>query len=533
MRDQAQITQNKAKSKPVSSQRSSTSQFSHPVLQLQQKLGNQAVQRLVQSRCIQAKLTIGAPDNKYEQETARVADQVTGIPSPQIQRREVIEEPGRGNHTGMPNRLKMGLEQLSGVDLSSVRVHDNSSKPAQLNALAYTQGQEIHLGPGQEKHLPHEAWHVVQQMQGRVTPTLQTKGVTINDDAVLEREADIMGQKAMQVEGADQTTIDSVQQSGSAKSGSNVIQRWVDLGKEQWTIRGLGTRVMRVWTGTKNEWISVLDDIDSNDEYKEHLWGFLQVSNDPSIVNDTRAPRHIGDVPYTNTITRAPNNSEKLEFLRALYEMGGNLDLWRGGIGEGGAWTHYAERDLSTFIRNNQGMLIADVSARGEVIDSAGVRAIAEQGGSRPTMAMIVNAGAMAHKGVDLIMTANRKSGLARESAHSIAMETVRNAGRVIRNTLVAHDARVAFQQMVAGVVFDTVWSAIPGGGTLTSTAKDLLKVALKEGLKKAQEEPGPRAQAEKINDEFVSACNSLVRDGHITSADAQDAINGFEAVRR
>ncbi|MCK4871044.1 MAG: DUF4157 domain-containing protein, partial [Gammaproteobacteria bacterium] len=65
------------------------------------------------------------------------------------------------NCTGMPNQLKTGLEQLSGLDLSGVRVHNNSSKPAQLNALAYTLGQDIHVGPGQEKHLPHEGWHAV------------------------------------------------------------------------------------------------------------------------------------------------------------------------------------------------------------------------------------------------------------------------------------------------------------------------------------------------------------------------------------
>ncbi|HAP61901.1 MAG TPA: hypothetical protein DCR93_21180, partial [Cytophagales bacterium] len=36
-------------------------------------------------------------------------------------------------------------------------------------------GTDIHLAPGQQKHLPHEAWHVVQQKQGRVKPTLQPK----------------------------------------------------------------------------------------------------------------------------------------------------------------------------------------------------------------------------------------------------------------------------------------------------------------------------------------------------------------------
>lgn len=104
------------------------------------------------------------------------------------------------NQTGMPDQLKTGIEDLSGLSLDPVRVHYNSSAPAQLNALAYAQGHDIHVGPGQEQHLPHEAWHVVQQMQGRVQPTTQSsEGVSINDNPNLEQEADHMGQKAMQL----------------------------------------------------------------------------------------------------------------------------------------------------------------------------------------------------------------------------------------------------------------------------------------------------------------------------------------------
>jgi hypothetical protein len=68
---------------------------------------------------------------------------------------------GGTNKTGLPDRLKAGIESLSGIDMSDVRVHANSARPAQVGALAYAQGNEIHLGSGQEKHLAHEAWHVV------------------------------------------------------------------------------------------------------------------------------------------------------------------------------------------------------------------------------------------------------------------------------------------------------------------------------------------------------------------------------------
>lgn len=103
------------------------------------------------------------------------------------------------NKTGLPDALKAGVENLSGYSLDDVRVHYNSPKPAQLQALAYTQGSEIHVAPGQEQHLPHEAWHVVQQAQGRVRPTMQLKGVGVNDDTGLEQEADVMGKSVLQM----------------------------------------------------------------------------------------------------------------------------------------------------------------------------------------------------------------------------------------------------------------------------------------------------------------------------------------------
>lgn len=104
--------------------------------------------------------------------------------------------PATSDRTGLPASLRAGLESLSGYDLSAVRVHYNSPKPAQVGALAYTQGADIHLGHGQERHLPHEGWHAVQQMQGRVRPTVQYKKTAINDDAGLEKEADVMGARA-------------------------------------------------------------------------------------------------------------------------------------------------------------------------------------------------------------------------------------------------------------------------------------------------------------------------------------------------
>lgn len=100
------------------------------------------------------------------------------------------------NQTGLPNNLKLGIENLSGYSMDDVRVHYGSSKPAAVQAYAYTQGTDIYVAPGQERHLPHEAWHVAQQMAGRVAPTTEINGMPVNDNAALEHEADVMGAKA-------------------------------------------------------------------------------------------------------------------------------------------------------------------------------------------------------------------------------------------------------------------------------------------------------------------------------------------------
>lgn len=125
--------------------------------------------------------------------------QKAGMEEEPLQRKFANPVQLQKNNTGLPDSLKSGVESLSGVSLNDVKVHYNSSKPATLQAHAYAQGTDIHIAPGQEKHLPHEAWHTVQQKQGRVKPTLQMKqGVPVNDDAGLENEADQMGAKALE-----------------------------------------------------------------------------------------------------------------------------------------------------------------------------------------------------------------------------------------------------------------------------------------------------------------------------------------------
>lgn len=193
--DQTQENKSQSVANGVSQMKSSDGLF-----QFKDNRPETAIQRKLQSmannspKAMQLK-AFQEMTNLQSQPTAQLEEMENGDSKPQ---QKTIEKPK--NNTGLPDNLKSGIENLSGYSMDDVKVHRNSAKPAQLQAHAYAQGSEIHLGAGQEKHLPHEAWHVVQQKQGRVKPTKQLKGkVNVNDDAGLEKEADVMGGKAVQM----------------------------------------------------------------------------------------------------------------------------------------------------------------------------------------------------------------------------------------------------------------------------------------------------------------------------------------------
>lgn len=194
-------------------------------------------------------------------------------------------EAPRPNNTGMPDNLKAGIESLSGFSMDDVRVHYNSSKPATVQALAYTQGTDIHVAPGQEKHLPHEAWHVAQQMAGRVSPTTNINGMPVNDNAALEHEADVMGEKAVGQRYWIRETIDD----SSIKN--NAIQSYLILKKQKL----YANAIQRV---TIN--------INGNDEFKKKIEGAI------TELENTKAPYYL----------RIKDCSEKDYFKSLVIENG-------------------------------------------------------------------------------------------------------------------------------------------------------------------------------------------------------------------
>jgi hypothetical protein len=144
---------------------------------------------------------------------------------------------GSTNSTGMPNAVKSKMEGAFNTDFSDVKIHTNSEQSKQLGALAFTQGSDVHFSSGQynpdtqsgQELLGHELTHVVQQRQGRVQPTKQGKGMSINDSPVLENEADVMGKKASQGEAmAEYASI------GTVQAKNSIIQRAVATSGGSW-----------------------------------------------------------------------------------------------------------------------------------------------------------------------------------------------------------------------------------------------------------------------------------------------------------
>jgi hypothetical protein len=271
-----------------------------------------------------------------------------------LQRQEIPEEEEplqtkRENNTGMPDNLKAGMENLSGIDMSDVRVHYNSDKPAEVGALAYTQGADIHVASGQERHLPHEAWHVVQQKQGRVQPTMQMKdGVPVNDDEGLEHEADVMGDQASAsaVPMAQLTTLPSERPVEPLEQGA-VHGREPQLGRPaaepantdyrlNTTIRSVSAPVQRVLVvdsvplhhrsggiykhrtfdnaGNFKEFVKVTNPVKVN--YSERFWNTPTMGKYLKLVEEPMPPQHI--VQFEEIIANvrvAEEDAERLDTL--------------------------------------------------------------------------------------------------------------------------------------------------------------------------------------------------------------------------
>ena len=192
------------------------------------------------------------PDRRRESPTTASPEHDADHAEPDLAATAMLEpaplrEPGtsrirRGTAAGLPDGLRSGIESLSGLELDDVRVHRDSTRPAALGAAAYTEGADIHLGPGQEEHLAHEAWHVVQQKQGRVRPTTRLGRTDVADAGALETEADAMGARAL----AGPAPATAPRRRAVAAPGTVQLKWGQHDGKERDRVRGILDAVGRM-----------------------------------------------------------------------------------------------------------------------------------------------------------------------------------------------------------------------------------------------------------------------------------------------
>lgn len=106
----------------------------------------------------------------------------------------------------LPEDLQSKMEDSFGQDFSIVNIQKNSQEAVDLNARAFTKGDSIHFAPGEfnpnsekgKNLIGHEFAHVTQQRNGVVKPTIvMGKGLILNDNEELEREADNFGKMAV------------------------------------------------------------------------------------------------------------------------------------------------------------------------------------------------------------------------------------------------------------------------------------------------------------------------------------------------
>jgi hypothetical protein len=103
----------KRENKTPQTQKTGPSQsISSPVEQilfLQRTMGNQAVERLIKSGALQAKLRIGQPGDIYEQEADRIAEQVMRMPEQQVSKETMVSRYAQNN----PIQRRISPEDVS------------------------------------------------------------------------------------------------------------------------------------------------------------------------------------------------------------------------------------------------------------------------------------------------------------------------------------------------------------------------------------------------------------------------------------
>ncbi|MCP4133751.1 MAG: DUF4157 domain-containing protein [bacterium] len=171
------------------------------LMKMHKTVGNQEVQRMIQNRVVQAKMTVGSPNDVYEKEADAVADKIVNMTDAQVQSKQndesLIQSKGSPGGMDVPAGFESGLNSIKGTGsslnkdvrgyyesrlntyLGDVRVHTGNKADhlaRSINAEAFTTGHDIvfaarNFDPATQKGkklLGHELTHVLQQKGGSI-----------------------------------------------------------------------------------------------------------------------------------------------------------------------------------------------------------------------------------------------------------------------------------------------------------------------------------------------------------------------------
>ena len=443
------------------------------------------------------------------------------------------------------------MENSFGTDFSDVSIHKNSDNATNIGALAYTQGNDVHFAPGQyepgsqkgQELLGHELTHVVQQREGRVKPdTEQHKGLNINSDTTLEKEADEMGAKAAQGKMANVRNRSNEIQ---LKEDDNTVKTSLSADLD---FAGL-YQGRRVYTAkTPQGWFPILRNLQRKVSYKGksysvyefYLKGFILCSNNN------------GTPTYKGKFYAPPSTYERTHFLNAVFHKNSGIvmpDMIRASNPIDRVKVNYFDDEFQTFLIQNQILIYESLANKGELIDSleddnnkldgmenvfAQTGAVLEQRGLEYLQIMINGAVSAAFKGLGYFASASeylRKSNeLMYNSLKGDAINMIMNSGTVLYSFLdLKHYPKPDTSLQMT--MFNTMLSIIPLPGL--SITQTLLKTAFKLAFKEIidiiyKTNIDPDTKIKEIATKFKYAANELLQAGKLSQDDFTDAVTMF-----
>lgn len=287
-----------------------------------------------------------------------------------------------------------------------------------------------------------------------------------------------------------------------------IVDGWKLLGQEKYKW-GSQRVVQNFYVGTEEQWRKVLAKADDKDVYYKYVNPFLQLVENPNIV-DGWTRNHMRS-EYKSTVLRSPNNDEIMAFMRALYTHS-NLDIrqsWSGGN------IHHATitRSFAHIIKRYQAQVIREISLKGttagkHVLDEKAIRAIAEEGKGTSRINMIKSAIVSANEGLAKLILAYAQKN---EADKSNMYQLISNAGSLIRQTLNVHKEELKKEEQLNTLILDLVLDVtkldeIPGVQTILRripTIKTILKKNASKMLNAGSQGSSPYTQAYKIVAEF------------------------------